>query len=157
MNKDEERIKRLFPSYFRLFELPEGAREEEIIVYRACKSCNCDKESFTPSFEEQGCQYFKDDDPKDPGLYSLSTYEKPKDIKRFVKHNSEYGKPYKIAIGTTDLSCGLVQRTREREKKRKDSHVDWWLYKEAKPYKSFKMIDDFETYLEEYNKKGGNN
>jgi hypothetical protein len=156
MNKDEERIKRLFPSYFQQFDLPKEAREEEITVYRACKSRKCDKESFTPSFEEQGCKYFEGDDPKDPGLYSLSTYEKPKDVKRFVKLTTEYGKPYKIAIGTTDPLYGLVQRTREREKGRKNSHVDWWLYKDAKPYISFKMIDDFETYLEEYKKKGGN-
>ena len=147
IRKDKDRLKRMFPAYFELFELPEGAREEDITVYRACKTWKCDKESFTPTFEERGCQYFNGDDPKNPGLYSLSTAEKPKDIKRFVKFNSEYQKPY------TDKSCGLVQRTREREKKRKDSHVDWWLYENAEPYKFFEMIDDFESYYEEYNKR----
>lgn len=153
IKKDKDRLKRMFPTYFELFDLPEGAREENITVYRACKTWRCDKESFTPTFEEQGYQYLEGDDPKDPGLYSLSTAEKPKDIKRFVKFNSEYRKPYKIAIGKTDTSCGLVQRTREREKKRKDSHVDWWLYEKSEPYKFFEMIDDFESYYEEYKKR----
>lgn len=114
---------------------------------------NQNKESFTPTFEEQGCRYLEGDNPKNPGLYSLSTAEKPKDIKRFVKFNSEYQKPYKIAIGKTDTSCGLVQRTREREKNRKDSHVDWWLYEKSEPYKFFEMIDDFESYYEEFKKR----
>ena len=46
---------------------------------------------------------------------------------------------------------GLAQRTRERIKKR-DSHVDWWLYKDATPYKAFELIPDFEMYLLEYNR-----
>jgi len=154
MEVKKERIKKLFPWYFSNFELPIGAREEAILVYRACKTQKCDKESFTPTFEEQGCKYFDDDDPSDPSLYSLSTYENPKHIKRFVTMNSEYKKPYKIAKGFTNPECGLVQRTRERNKNlKKSSHVDWWLYIDARPYESFQIIDDFEAYLEEYSKK----
>ena len=67
--------------------------------------------------------------------------------------NSEYDKPYKIAIGETSPSCGKVQRTRERIKSRKDSHVDWWLYADDRPFEYFNMIDDFESYLEEYKKR----
>lgn len=151
--KKEETLKRLFPDYFAKFELPEGAKEENITVYRACKSWRCDKISFTPTFEEQGYKYLINQDPKDPSVYSLSTVEKPKDIKRFVTLNSEYGKPYKIAIGITDSKNGIVQRTKERIKIRKGSHVDWWLYKHAKPYESFEMIDNFECYYENYKKE----
>lgn len=153
MDKEQRRLKKIFPDYFSRFELPEGAREENIVVYRACKTGNCDEESFKPSFEENGFQYFENDDPKDPGIYSLSTYEKPKHIKRYVKFTSEYGKPYKIAVGKTDPQYGLVQRTKERKKKA-NSHVDWWLYQDAKPYKSFVIIDDFEQYLETYKEEG---
>lgn len=153
MRRDEETIRRLFPSYFELFDLPEGAREEKVQVYRACKTNECDNESFTPSYEEKGCIHLDGEDPKDPGLYSLSTYEKPKDVKRFAICNVDYKKPYKIAFGVTDESCGPAQRTRERVKRCRNSHVDWWLYESAKPYEYFDMIDDFEIYYEEYKKR----
>lgn len=147
----DKKIERLFPDYFSRFHLPDGAREERITVYRACKTGKCDRISFTPSFEEKGFRYFADEDPSDPGLYSLSVYENPKDIKRFVKMNSEFQIPYTIAVGNTESQYGLVQRTREREN-RKTSHVDWWLYKDAKPYEAFSIIPDFEEYIDEYKK-----
>lgn len=150
MKKEDEIVKRLFPDYFERFEMPEGAKEEAIKVYRACKTWECDKESFTPTFEEQGCVYLPEQNPTDPGIYSLSTAEKPRDIKRFVTMNSEYNKPHKIAYGVTAPEHGIAQRTKERIPKRKDSHVDWWLYKGAKPYECFEMIQDFEKYYEEY-------
>ncbi|SHM76934.1 hypothetical protein SAMN02746066_03240 [Anaerosporobacter mobilis DSM 15930] len=148
MNKNEDKLVRLFPKYFELFQLPDGAKDEEIKVFRACKTWKCDRESFTPSFEEMGCDIKLCKDPTDPGEYSLSTYEKSKDIKRFVNLNSNYGKPYKIAVGITKKECGKVQRTKERIKK-KNSHVDWWLYEDAKPCENFKMIEDFQAFLEE--------
>ena len=58
-----------------------------------------------------------------PQLFSLSTYEKPKDIKRFASMDSDMQVPFKIAIGFTVPVYGLVQRTRERIEKR-GSHVD---------------------------------
>ena len=64
--------------------------------------------------------------------------------------NSEFGKPYQIAKGYTEPSCGPSQRTKERDNKRKNSHVDWWLYKKAKPYKYFYLIGNFEKYYEDY-------
>ena len=47
-----QKIEKIFPDYFNRFELPEGAREECIEVYRACRSGKCDKDSFLPSFEQ---------------------------------------------------------------------------------------------------------
>ena len=72
-NAVESELKRIFPEYFSKFSLPEGAHEERILVYRACKTNKCDKKSFTPTYEEQGCQVRDCDDPTDPSLYSLST------------------------------------------------------------------------------------
>ena len=149
--QNNSRIKRLFPKYFENFTLPDGAKEEEIRVYRACKTKQCDKESFTPTFEEKNYTYQNEDEKNDPSTYSLSTFEKPKDVKRFAVTNSEYRKPHKIAVGITSSECGVVQRTRERTGKR-TSHVDWWLYEGSKPYEHFLLIDDFTTYLEDYKK-----
>lgn len=146
MNK-QDRLERIFPDYFSLYGIPpKGAHEERIHVYRACKTGKCDKISFTPTFEEKGKKYDAHDDPFESGLYSLSTFEKPKDVKRFVTMNSDYGVPYTIAEGDTEPEYGLVQRTKERTG-RKTSHVDWWLYRGAKPWKSFSIIPDFDSYL----------
>lgn len=144
------KIEKIFPDYFNRFELPDGAKEESIKVYRACRSGKCDKTSFMSSFEEYGHVLNPLADDTDPGMYSLSTCEKPTDIKRFVNVISDMKVPYTIAIGYTDPRHGLVQRTRERKKKSKNSHVDWWLYKDARPYEEFKIIDNFEEHLKNY-------
>ena len=146
-------IEKIFPDYFERFDLPEGAREEQIKVYRACRTGKCDKESFLPTFEEMGFKLNPFADPKDPGHYSLSAYEKPKDVKRFAMVNSDIREPCAIAVGYTNPIHGLVQRTRERTHKR-TSHVDWWLYKDAMPWVGFEIIRDFETFYEEYKKNG---
>lgn len=129
-----------FPEYFKQYGVPpEGAREEEIQVFRACATQKCDRESFTPTFEERGFKHRNDENPFDPGIYSLSVYSKEKDVQRFLKMNSRFQKPYKIAIGKTYSKYGVVQRTSERTGK-KGSHIDWWLYKGATPYKDFSII-----------------
>lgn len=148
-NKTLKRIEKIFPDYFQRFKLPDGAREESIRVYRACRSGKCDKSSFLPSFEEKGCVLDPLVDVSDPGQYSLSTFEKPTDVKRFAGVISDMKVPYQIAVGETNPIHGLVQRTKERTKKR-TSHVDWWLYKDASPYDEFKMIVNFEEYLQNY-------
>ncbi len=145
----DSRIKRIFPDYFDRFELPSGARDEYIKVYRACRTGKCDRGSFLNSFEENGFKPNPLIPEDDPGQYSLSTYEKPKEVKRFASISSEVKPPYKIAVGTTNPVHGPTQRTKERIKT-KSSHVDWWLYKDAKPQECFDIIDDFEEYLEQY-------
>lgn len=146
--------KKIFPSYFSNFELPEAAREERILVYRACKTNKIEKASFLNTYEENGGEIDLDD-PTNPSKYSLSTYEKPNDVKRFALYQRGLIPPFKIARGYTDPKHGLVLRTKERSnKKKKDSHVDWWLYIDAQPHTEFELIDDFKEYLENYNKRG---
>lgn len=147
MHDDISKIKKIFPDYFMKYNIPpKEAREESILSYRACKSGKCDKASFTPTFEERGFQYLQNDDPYDPGLYSLSVFENPKHVKRFATLNSELHPPYPIAVGRTNPAYGLVQRTKER-KSRTKSHIDWWLYIDATPHEAFEIIPDFEEYL----------
>lgn len=67
-----ERLEKIFPDYFERFELPEGAREEKIKVYRACRSGKCDSASFLPSYEEAGFKLNPMADSREPGQYSLS-------------------------------------------------------------------------------------
>ena len=146
-------IEKIFSDYFKRFKLrfklPSGAKEESIRVYRACRSGKCDRASFLPSFEERGFVLDPLANYDDPGQYSLSTFEKPTDVKRFAGVMSDMKVPYKIAVGCTNPRHGVVQRTRERTKKR-TSHVDWWFYENATPYDEFEMIDDFENHLRSY-------
>ena len=70
-------------------------------------------------------------------------------MKRFAGAMSDMQVPYQIAVGNTNPIYGVVQRTKERTKKR-TSHVDWWLYKDASPYDEFTIIADFDEYLQNY-------
>lgn len=137
-----------FLDYFSNFVMPDGAKAEKILTYRACKTNACDHKSFMPTYEEEGKpQNLSPERKSDPSFYSLSTYENAKDVKRFASMNSEYKPPHKIAIGYTNPEHGIVQRTRERFPKIKSSHVDWWLYKDSKPYSSYKLIENFTEHL----------
>lgn len=147
--KEQTTLERIFPDYFERFELPEGARSESIKVYRACKSGKCDRNSFLPTYEENGFAVDDGADETDPGQYSLSTYEKPTHVKRFAGVMYDIKEPCRIAAGLTNPIHGLVQRTRER-KRCKSSHVDWWLYKDAAPYREFEIINDFDSFLADY-------
>lgn len=45
-----------------------------------------------------------------------------------------------IAEGETEGTCGPCQLTSEREKERKGTHVDWWIYEETAPQMYFSEV-----------------
>lgn len=143
---NKEQAKKKFPSYFKNFEMPKWAREQELQVYRACATQKADQESFLNSYEENGFKISAGGEIDDPQEYSLSTFLKFKDVKRFMTMDSRYGHPFKIAIGTTKPIHGICLETKEWKKnlgiKYKGSHVDWWLYMKAEPYKEFEVIEN---------------
>lgn len=145
----EKELEKKFPSYFNNFTIPEGAGEKLFTGYRACKSKRADAESFIPSYEENGFPVLDATLKEDPSQYSLSLYEKPKDVKRFAIVTPGVEPPFMIAKGVTEPIYGLSQRTKERIGGR-GSHIDWWLYKGATPYEVFNIIPDFGSYLEDY-------
>lgn len=144
-------MKKNFPEYFKNFIMPAEAREELIHVFRACRTGKVDRLSFLPTYEENGYKCPFGMMINDPSVYSLSVYSKPKDVKRFVSMTSDFHVPYTIAHGYTNPEYGLVLPTKEVTKT-KSSHIDWWLYVDATPYKDFTVIDDFNEYLEQYRK-----
>lgn len=143
-------LEKKFPSYFNNFIIPEGAKEQSIKVYRACRTSCVDTESFLPSFEENNFEYLHMQDSKEPSVYSLSSYEKPNDVRRFAITNDSCNPPFKIAQGYTKPCCGLSQRTKERNPKYKGSHVDWWIYEGSKPNEHFELIENFEEFYIKY-------
>lgn len=133
---DEQQIKKVFPSYFENFQLPSSAKEQEIVVFRACRTHKIERESFLDSFEENGFTIPPDCDISDPQQYSLSTYFRLKDVKRFVIIDSKYNPPFLLAKGHTTITDGVSCKSQDW-KKCKSSHVDWWLYVGAKPWLAF--------------------
>lgn len=127
-----------FPAYFANFTMPDGAKPLSIAVFRACATGKVDEPSFLNTFEaDYGANTSKVDekDVSNPSIYSLSVYEKYKDVKRFATMTSKYKVPFTIAKGTTSLICGIMLQSHSK----KSSHVDWWLYKKAKPHRFFKV------------------
>lgn len=140
----KKQAEKKFPSYFANFEMPEWAREQELEVFRACATGKVDRESFLNTYEENCFQVSTGKQINDPQEYSLSSYTKFKDVKRFMTMNSCFGVPFKIAVGITNPEHGICLETKEWRKKLgikyKGSHVDWWLYENAEPWTEFKEV-----------------
>ena len=139
-------IKKIFPEYFQNFKMPQWAREQSLEVYRACATGKVDEKSFLNSYEENGFKVSNPDKINNASEYSLSTYTKFKDVKRFMTMDSRYGVPFVIAKGTTNPLHGICLETKEWQRnlgeRTKTSHVDWWLYKDAKPYLEFQVVSN---------------
>lgn len=140
-----DEIKKSFPSYIDTSIIPKWAKEQSFEVYRACRTGKVDQLSFMNSFEENGFEILEDFGKYRASAYSLSTYTKIKDVKRFMTMTSEFKVPFIIAKGTTEPTYGVCIETRFWKKqlcdKCKSSHVDWWLYEDATPWLAFKEVD----------------
>ena len=157
-------VEKKFPDYFCNFELPVEFDDDEFIVYRACRTCNVDKESFLNSYEEAGCAV-SERHKNNPSSYSMSVYSEPKDVLRFTEadrrfhqsSNEKFPRPWKAAQGMTNCECGPHKRSlscigRDGRPK-KTSHVDWWLYENAEPWLNFTIIDDLKDYIKRHKKE----
>ncbi len=130
----------MFPPYLG-DKVPMEAKEQAIEVYRICKGGFVDKCSFLNTYEEYEQRGDLDRlDLTEPGAYSLSCYEKRRDARRKLMFFTKRNPKAIAACGTTEPRCGPCQRTRERIKTCKDSHVDWWLYCDATPWRYFKEV-----------------
>ena len=159
----EQLAKKVFPEYFKNFTMPETAQEQEIEVYRACRTKKIERESFLNTYEENGFKVPADKREDDPQQYCLSTYRNPRDIKRFVVadkdyqplESKQYPRPWALAKGHTTKEDGLScmsntwKTYKTQRKAQKDSHVDWWLYEGAEPWLAFEVT----TYEEEIGTK----
>lgn len=130
-----------FPSYFKNFTLPECAAEQLIYVYRACATRKIEQASFLNTYEENSFAITVDKEADDPQEYSLSTYERLRDVRRFVAVTAKFSPPLLLAKGATHPSCGVSCRTKEWKTRYKGSHVDWWLYKDSRPWEHFEEVD----------------
>lgn len=141
-----EQMKKVFPAYFSNFQLPAAAKEQEIAVYRACRTHKLERESFLCTYEENGIRITAGGKEDDPQEYCMSTYAKLKDVRRFVVADSKYQPPWTLAKGHTTVKDGVSCGTKEWKEKHKSSHVDDWLYEGAEPWTAFELIDYDEEY-----------
>lgn len=134
-----------YPKNFESEILPEGAREQEIEVYRVAKTGKIEESTFWSTFLENLSRVDYDTsryipkDPNDPSEYSTSFYEKYKSVAYVCKMLTKNSPSPIIIKGKTELGYGPSQRTRERKKEKK-KHVDWWLYDKAFP-QSFVVVE----------------
>lgn len=149
-------LKGVFPDYFppdfcECF-LPEGAKENEISLYRIGKYGNNDRKAFIDSYGEVylGIRKMRNKDEwllenkNNISMLSTSFFEKYEDIK-YVYDVTLKCLPLKIILfGKINNKDGFSQPTRERERNREDTHVDVWLYKHATPEINFTVCKDGE-------------
>jgi hypothetical protein len=138
MRNDLAYLQKKFPISFPIERLPDGAKEQDIDVYRICETGLVEQASFIPTYQTE-LAHTKGYDPNDPGSYSLSTYIKEKDVRGKLKCMKKYHPHPILAKGKTASSCGMSQITKDRKSVR-DSHVDWWLYEESQPHLHFHEI-----------------
>lgn len=138
---DIDRLKKKFPTYFPVDKLPKEAKEEEIEVFRACKYGFC-RDSFLTTYEECRIYKFKTKsyNEEDIGTYSMSCFENIKELKSVLKKLNFYGRYKRLVLskGKTNIECGIILRAKDIKKS--GSHVDFWIYENAKPIKYFEVI-----------------
>lgn len=145
MNHDKAKL--VFPAFFKNFEMPDDATNEEIEVYRVCKYGVINREAFVGSYEEYNIIGDQSNinvpiDSNVPGHYGTSCYEKERDGKRFLSCCTKHEPAAILAKGITEKSCGLARRTpKEPGHKGKKSHVDWWIYENASPQNYFSKCE----------------
>ncbi len=138
---DIEKIRDKFPIGFPVELLPKEAKEQQIEVYRICRTGAVEPASFLPTYLDELAKTKENENAQpDIGFFSLSTYEKQRDAKNKLKFFRGKQPEAIAAKGITDVSCGITQRTKERTGQ-KDSHVDWWLYTGAEPHKYFDKVE----------------
>ena len=135
-----------FPSRFREKLLKLGAKEQELKVFRICKSGLINEDAFVGTMEEslRKGKHRKFRNPDDVGNYSTSCHLKISDSRKILQHALRNPPHAIIAEGIIKPEKGLSQITAERKTDCTDSHVDWWIYVDAQPHLDFKKVSDHE-------------
>lgn len=144
-----------FPDDFEKLIIADGAGENLFTYYRISETGMINRDAFKGSFEKRisgGSSVFNRDlwrarqEELDIGDYSTSGYEKYKDVRNLLKCIKKYHHGPIIMVGRTEPECGLSMRTKDsRTRPKRNSHIDWWIYRDAHPELYFKKyIEDQE-------------
>ena len=134
-----------FPGNFATDILPVGAVEDNKPVYRVIKYGILNRDSYIGTYEEilKGLMPpgKKRRDPSKPGTYSTSCHLEKSESEYFLQLCMRHHPAAFIAKGITAADCGPSQLTSDREP-RDDTHVDWWIYKDAEPQYYFEEVSE---------------
>lgn len=146
-----ETKEKIFPDYFSdnaREKIAFWGKEESIPVYRVGKYGKNDATAFLNYYEEveRGLKVVRNKEQsmrryrEDFDSLSVSCYEEKSDIEDYYKITLKENYPERILLfGSTNPQDGMCHRTKERKKNHTDSHVDWWLYRDAEPWRYFKV------------------
>ena len=138
-----------FPDNFESEILPEDAKECKDKVYHVMKYNDPEDPSldFLSTYEEIVVRKLhsrkKPLDLNDPSTYSTSCFlDKESALYLMDIFRLHYPRPY-LAEGFTRAECGVSQKTYERTGDEGDKHhVDWWLYENSSPHRHFEEVKD---------------
>lgn len=141
----------IFPDYFTqnaIAEIMLNGGKQSTNVYRVAKYGNNDDTAFLNYYEEisrglkeppktdKRMQQLKDNIDQ----LSISCYEKYEDIEHYFNITLAPTHPERILLnGCTCPKFGLSQLTSIRKPNKNNSHIDWWLFEGAEPWKIFKV------------------
>lgn len=134
-----------FPENFETEILPKNLKSKCLEVYRIILSGKIDKDGFESTFEDvlkQRIQRKKPLDMTDPGTYSTSCFIDIKYAKQYLNMFCRHHPAAILAKGCTDIKCGPSQITKERLPDNYNTHVDWWIYKDAQPQIFFEEVNN---------------
>lgn len=126
--------------------IEDGAKEQLLNVYRVCNNGIINRDAFNSSFTDNKNKTIEGEGivnrdaslSDDLGVYSTSCFENSKEIERVLRMMQKHYPEPIIAQGVTDPSCGLSMRTKDSiSRKKKGSHVDWWIYENTNPQDYF--------------------
>ncbi len=151
-----ETIEHIFPDYFSSDarqKILENGAENNFIVYRVNKYGKDNTIAFLNYYEEtiRGLKIIRanrraktlEKYSNDINYLSVSCYRDIEDIIYYYNVTLKKDYPQRILLkGHLSGTHGLSQLTSERIAEKKNSHVDWWLYKNAAPWVDFEEEDD---------------
>lgn len=142
----------IFPDYFsensvKLILL--HGRKENFHIYRVAKYGKDKTIAFLNYYEEviRGLKTVRNPEKylekckNNIDQLSVSCYYDINDLTYYFEITLKDNYPERILLeGITNSKYGLIQKTSERKKEKKNSHVDWWLFKDATPWIDFNEV-----------------
>jgi len=142
----------IFPNYFSenaISQILIYGKQANMHVYRVGKYGKDKTTAFLNYYDEVICglktvrkpEKYLEKCKNNIDKLSVSCYLEMKDISYYFEITLKDDYPERVLLeGTTNHKCGLAQKTSEREKERRDSHVDWWIFKDATPWIYFNEV-----------------
>lgn len=151
-----EEKKYIFPEYFsvnakKLILL--NGKPQNRHVYRVAKYGRDTTTAFLNYYDEvvlglktvRNKQKYLEKCKEEIDRLSISCYYDIKDIIYYYEITLKDSYPERILLESeTNYKYGLSQVTSERKKESTDSHVDWWLFKDATPWLIFNEVKVYE-------------